>query len=93
MTRRGEVKVGPRGEVNLSKVRTQEHRFYLAHEEADGTIILVPAMVVPARRLERPRAPGEVMEKLQDEYRPADDPGSFYYERDVHEAPEHGQLG
>ena len=45
---RKEVKVDSRGHVSLTGVRTKDHVWYLAEEDPDGTIHLVPAMLVPA---------------------------------------------
>lgn len=61
--RKGEVRVDSRGRVSLEAVRTQKHVWYLATEEADGTIILVPAALVPARRLSRPDSPLDMMKE------------------------------
>lgn len=44
--KRTEITVFPDGRCNLSPVRTREHDHYLAWEERDGTIILVPASLV-----------------------------------------------
>ena len=50
--KKNEISVDARGNTSLAGVRTQPHRYYLGTEEADGTIILVPAVLVPARRLQ-----------------------------------------
>jgi hypothetical protein len=59
---RHEVKADGRGRVSLGGVRRQRHEWYLATEEADGTIILVPSVLVPAEKTatsrERPPAGG-----------------------------------
>jgi hypothetical protein len=47
---RHEVRADGRGRVSLDGVRKQRHEWYLATEEADGTIILVPAVLVPAEK-------------------------------------------
>lgn len=47
--KKSEVTVNSKGQCNLSGVRTQDHRFYLGEEDADGTITLIPASLVPAR--------------------------------------------
>jgi hypothetical protein len=47
--RKNEVVVDLRGRVNLNQVRTQKHLRYLATEDPDGAIHLVPAVLVPAR--------------------------------------------
>jgi hypothetical protein len=44
-----EITVTSKGICNLSGVRTQDHRFYLAEEAPDGVITLVPASLVPAK--------------------------------------------
>lgn len=70
---RNEVKVDSRGYVNLN-FRTSRHDRYLADEDADGTIHLVPAVLVPARlkapeeqplaSLERERTPMDVLREF-----------------------------
>ena len=40
------VELDERRRLSLGKVGRPEHRRYLAHEEADGTIVLVPAVVM-----------------------------------------------
>ena len=52
MTDRGRVRVSKAGNANLNEVRTQDHEFYLGFEDADGTIHLVPAMLIPAALLQ-----------------------------------------
>lgn len=65
MGRKGEVRVDSRGRVSLESVRTQKHEWYMASEESDGTIILVPAALVPARRLTLPEPSlGMIEEKM-----------------------------
>ena len=46
---RKDVRVTGKGFVDLTGVRTQEHHWYLAEEDPDGTIHLVPAVLVPAK--------------------------------------------
>lgn len=46
-----ELDVNWEGMISVSW-RTRRHRKYLASEDADGTIHLVPAVLVPARLLE-----------------------------------------
>ena len=46
-----EVRISPPGRADLSKIRKQDHEWYLGSEDPDGTIILVPAVLVPARRI------------------------------------------
>lgn len=58
-----EIRVSVKGHCNLSGVRTQGHSFYLGHEEPDGTIILVPALLVPAVLLPPPAGRELMMEK------------------------------
>lgn len=60
-----EITVNSKGQCNLSGVRTQDHRFYLAEEDAEGRITLTPAALVPARLLRRPDAGGNVIEKTE----------------------------
>lgn len=45
---RKEVKVDAKGHVSLVGVRTKGHDRYLAEEDPDGTIHLMPMMLVPA---------------------------------------------
>ncbi len=40
------VELDERRRLSLGKVGKPEHRRYLAHEEPDGTIVLVPAVVM-----------------------------------------------
>lgn len=58
-----EVKISPHGRADLSEVRTQKHQWYLATEETDGTIILVPALLVPARLAQVPREDEELISR------------------------------
>lgn len=44
-----EVTIDSRVRVSLGGVRTKHYTRYLAEEEPDGTIILTPLVVVPAR--------------------------------------------
>jgi hypothetical protein len=53
--RKPEVLVDSRGKVSLS-FRKHKHDRYLAEEDPDGTIHLVPAVLVPAR-LKAPASP------------------------------------
>lgn len=41
------VELDERRRLSLGKVGRPEHRRYLAHEEPNGTIVLVPAVVMP----------------------------------------------
>jgi len=41
------VELDERRRVSLGKIGRPEHRRYLAHEEPDGTLVFVPAIVVP----------------------------------------------
>ncbi len=45
---RKEVKVDSRGHVSLNGIRTKNHDRYLAEEDPDGTIHLMPMVLVPA---------------------------------------------
>src|SRR5688500_8829682 len=40
------VEVDRRGRVSLGRVTRASHDRYLAHEEADGTVVLTPAVVM-----------------------------------------------
>jgi hypothetical protein len=44
--------VDSRGRVSLGRLAQPGHRRYLAHVEADGTIVLTPAVVVSALEAE-----------------------------------------
>jgi hypothetical protein len=41
------IELDERRRVSLGKIGRPEHRRYLAHEEPDGTLVFVPAVVVP----------------------------------------------
>ena len=41
------IELDERRRASLGKIGRPEHRRYLAHEEPDGTLIFVPAVVVP----------------------------------------------
>jgi hypothetical protein len=41
------IELDERRRVSLGKLGRPEHRRYLAHEEPDGTLVFVPAVVVP----------------------------------------------
>ena len=56
-----EIRISPHGKADLSGVRKQQHEWYLAHEEPDGTIILTPALLVPAKLALSPEAGGELV--------------------------------
>ena len=45
---RKEVKVDARGHISLNGVRTKGHDRYMAEEDPDGTIHLMPMVLVPA---------------------------------------------
>jgi hypothetical protein len=79
--RKGEVSVSPKGHCNLSGIRTQDHTFYLGTEDADGTIHLIPAALVPARLLLPPERGHGVIETVREDYKPGKDPGSYYHEK------------
>lgn len=57
---RGEIIVDSRGRTNLSRVRTQQHTRYMVNELPDGTLVLTPAVLVPAHLL-RPGPPDRSM--------------------------------
>lgn len=40
------VETDTRSRVSLKRLGVREHRQYLAHVEADGTVVLTPAVVV-----------------------------------------------
>ena len=58
-----EIRISPHGKADLSAVRKQKHEWYLAHEEKDGTIILTPALLVPAKLALSPDADEELITK------------------------------
>lgn len=41
------IELDERRRLSLGKIGRPEHRRYLAHEEPDGTLVFVPAVVVP----------------------------------------------
>jgi hypothetical protein len=41
------IELDDRRRASLGRIGRPEHRRYLAHEESDGTLILVPAVVMP----------------------------------------------
>jgi len=59
-----EITVNSKGQCSLSGVRTQDHRFYLGEESADGVITLIPASLVPARVASTLRDSGLMEEPL-----------------------------
>jgi hypothetical protein len=51
------IELDDRRRASLGRLGRPEHRRYLGHEEEDGTIVLVPAVVIPesqARLLANP---------------------------------------
>ena len=50
MNERVLVTVDRRHRISLLRITEQPHQYYLAHKEPDGTIILVPSVVVAAER-------------------------------------------
>jgi hypothetical protein len=76
LTDKGKVViVSSKGHANLGELA--DHKMYIAHKDPDGTIHLVPATAVPARRVSRPRTGQALRERLQDEfpdYEPPKDP-------------------
>lgn len=58
------IELDERRRVSLGRLGRPEHRRYLAHEEPDGTLVLVPAVVMPesqARLLANP----ELVEQIE----------------------------
>jgi hypothetical protein len=45
------IELDERRRASLGRVGRAEHRRYLAHEEPDGTIVFVPAALIPEREL------------------------------------------
>jgi hypothetical protein len=45
------IELDERRRASLGKIGRAEHRRYLAHEEPDGTIVFVPAVLTPEREL------------------------------------------
>jgi hypothetical protein len=57
------IELDDRRRASLGRVGRAEHRRYLAHEEPDGTVVLVPAVVMPesvARLLANPELLAQV---------------------------------
>jgi hypothetical protein len=58
------IELDDRRRASFGRIGRPEHRRYLAHEEADGTLVLVPAVVMPesqARLLANP----ELVERIE----------------------------
>lgn len=60
-----EVKVDSRGHVSLSWRSRKDYTRYLATEDQDGVITLMPAELVPARRLRQPPLGHGVIEAIE----------------------------
>jgi RES domain-containing protein len=63
------VELDERRRLSLGKVGKPEHRRYLAHEEPDGTIVLVPAVVMSesqARLLANAELVGQIERTVSD---------------------------
>jgi hypothetical protein len=63
------IELDERRRVSLGRLGRPEHRRYLAHEEPDGTLVLVPAVVVPesqARLLANPDLVAQIERTIAD---------------------------
>jgi hypothetical protein len=63
------IELDERRRVSLGRLGRPEHRRYLAHEEPDGTLVLVPAVVMPesqARLLANPDLLEQIERTLAD---------------------------
>lgn len=49
----GEIVVDSRGRTSLHRVRTRDYTRYIATEEEDGTITLIPAVTVTSAEMAR----------------------------------------
>jgi len=56
------IELDERRRVSFGKIGQPDHRRYLAHEESDGTLVLVPAVVVPESQARLMANPGLVSE-------------------------------
>jgi hypothetical protein len=63
------IELDERRRVSLGRIGRAEHRRYLAHEEPDGTLVLVPAVVMSeseARLLANPALVEQIERGLAD---------------------------
>ncbi|GAA0724296.1 hypothetical protein Drose_37600 [Dactylosporangium roseum] len=63
------IELDDRRRVSLGKVGRPEHRRYLVHEEADGTLVLHPAVVMTeaeARLMSNPELVEQVEKTITD---------------------------
>ena len=58
------IELDDRRRVSLGRVGRPEHRRYIAHAEPDGTIVLVPAVVMSESQARLLAAP-EVLEQIE----------------------------
>ena len=59
-----DMQVDSQGRVNLTGLRKQEDAsWYFGYRDPDGTIRLVPAVLVPARKLQLPQPDSDLIEK------------------------------
>ena len=56
------LEVDKRNRISLGELATKQR--YLATLEPDGSIILTPAVVVPATLMQAPKLPGELAEQI-----------------------------
>jgi hypothetical protein len=63
------IELDSRRRTSLGKVGRPEHRYYLVRDEPDGTIVMVPAVVMPesqARLLTNPDLVGRIERTVAD---------------------------
>jgi hypothetical protein len=58
------IELDERRRVSLGRLGRPEHRRYLAHEEPDGTLVLVPAVVMPESQA-RLLANSDLLEQIE----------------------------
>ncbi len=58
------VELDSRRRITLGRLGNPEHERYLVHEESDGTLVLTPAVVMPAHEAALLRHP-ELVEQIK----------------------------
>jgi len=63
------IELDERRRASFGRIGRPEHRRYLAHEEEDGTVVLVPAVVMPesqARLMANPELVAQIERTVAD---------------------------
>ena len=63
------IELDDRRRASFGRIGRPEHRRYLAHEEEDGTVVLVPAVVMPesqARLMANPELVAQIERTVTD---------------------------